>query len=201
VVATLDNGLPLLLEARLGEGRIWILASALDGRANDLTLQPAFLPFIDRSLRWLSGASERVSLAQVDAAHDLRRTRSASSSVEVIGPDGRRAISIEEAARASSLALDRAGFWEIRRPGGRAEMVAVNIDRRESDLALMPAESAELWQGAPAAPSSAASTQTAEAARQLWPWFVALACAMALAEIWIAAKHLKTAETANEEAR
>lgn len=190
VIASLSDSTPLLLEARLGEGRVLVLASTLDGLANDLPLQPSFLQFAEKSMRYLSNAGERVRSLTVDANYELRQAGTAAT-VDVVAPTGQRALSISEAAQARSILLDEKGFWTIRRAGGRAELVAANIDRRESDLESMPRESAELWQGAsaPAAPSG--PSETDRGTRQFWPWLLALAIVAALAEAWVASKHLR----------
>ncbi len=191
VVARATTGAPLLLEWRKGEGRVLILASTLDNDANDFPLRPAFVPFIEQSLRWLAGLEERAGRLSVDAALDLQ-SENGGASVEVIGPDGSRALSLAESARQATLALDRPGFWEIRRAGGRRELVSVNIDRRESDLTLMPEDSAELWQGAPldrGDSSAAAGTVTEPRRWQLWPWILAFALLVGLIEAWVASHH------------
>ena len=43
VLVSLTDHTPLLLEKRLGEGRVLLLASGLEGLTNDLPLQPAFV--------------------------------------------------------------------------------------------------------------------------------------------------------------
>ncbi len=190
VIARLSDSSPLLIEARLGEGKALILASPLDGRANDLPLQPVFLQFMEKSLRWLSDTGERVGSVTVDANYELRQSTTAAT-VEVLTPAGQRALSVAEAAKARSISLDQKVFWTIRRAGGRAEMVAVNIDRRESDLEAMPSESAELWQGAAGSNAASASVEQSAGTRPLWPWLLALALAAALVEVWVASKHLR----------
>ena len=39
-----------------------------------------------------------------------------------------------------------AGFYDIRRPNGRNELVAVNADRHECDLTPAPPDTLNLWQ-------------------------------------------------------
>lgn len=190
VIAQLSDETPLLLEARLGEGRILILASTLDGLANDLPLQPAFLQFAEKSMRYLSNTGERVRSVTVDSNYELRQAGTAAT-VDVLTPSGQRALSVSEAATARSISLNDKGFWTIRRAGGRAELVAANIDRRESDLESMPAESAELWQGALSPATQSVPANPDRGTRQFWPWLLALALAAALAESWVASKHLK----------
>jgi hypothetical protein len=195
VIARLSDSTPILIETRLGEGKALILTSPLDSRANDLPLQPVFLQFIEKSLRWLSDAGERVGSVNVDASYELRQSATAAA-VEVLTPSGQRALSVSEAAQARAISLDQKGFWTVRRAGGRTEMVAANIDRRESDLEEMPAESAELWQGETATNASAPSAAQDATQRQLWPWLLGLALAAALAEVWVASKHLNREQRA-----
>jgi len=197
VIARLNDATPLLLEAHLGEGKALILASPLDGRANDLPLQPVFLQFVEKSLRWLSAAGERVGLVTVDDSYELRQSDTAAA-VEVLNPAGQRALTVSEAAGAKAIALDQKGFWTFRRTGGRTEVLAANIDRRESDLEEMPAESAELWQGDAAANQTTGPAAPDRAQRQLWPWLLGLAVAALLAEVWVASKHLNREQQAKE---
>lgn len=201
VIARLNDSTPLLLEARLGEGKALILASPLDGRANDLPLQPVFLQFVEKSLRWLSDAGERVGQVTVDASYELRQSSTAAA-VEVLNPAGQKALTVAEAASARVILLDQKGFWTIRRAGGRTEVVAANIDRRESDLEEMPAESAELWQGDTAANQSSGPAAPDNAQRQLWPWLLGLAVAAMFTEVWVASKHLNREQpAANQQAK
>lgn len=201
VIARLNDSTPLLIEARLGEGKALILASPLDGRANDLPLQPVFLQFVEKSLRWLSDAGERVGSVTVDASYELRQSVTAAA-VEVMNPAGQRALTVAEGASARAILLDQKGFWTIRRAGGRTELVAVNIDRRESDLEEMPVESAELWQGETAANPTSGQATPDNAQRQLWPWLLGFAVAAMLSEVWIASKHLNREQpAANQRAK
>jgi hypothetical protein len=83
------------------------------------------------------------------------------------------------------------GFYDIRRPNGRNELVAVNSDRRESDLTPAPAEDIKLWQNTANGASGGESSSTSEQKPvSLW-WYVMLAAlALALAESLLGNKHL-----------
>ena len=66
--------------------------------------------------------------------------------MDVFDPKGERVFSLAEAATAQNIQFTSMGFYDIRRPNGRNELVAVNADRRESDLAPAPPETLRLWQ-------------------------------------------------------
>jgi hypothetical protein len=199
VVARLSDATPLLLEAKSGAGRILVLASTLDNIANDWPLHASFVPFIAQSASFLSGSEGGAAAQAVDSFVELRAADGAArkTAVELIDPAGRRALSLEEAARATTAQLDREGFWELTRDTGRREVIAVNADRRESNLALMPPESRELWAGSKAAAAGAAATaeSTEEKKSLYWPVLLALLIAV-LAESWLSARYLAVARSA-----
>ncbi len=151
VVARLADGTPLLLDKQIGQGHVLVFASGLDNVTNDLPLHPAFVPFVDQSARYLSGV-ERLSGARVvDSFVQLRSVTNEAGSqgatVEIVGPDGKRPLSLQEEATAQSFRLTRAGFYQIRFANGRDALIAVNPDRRESGLDLIPEDVLKLWSG------------------------------------------------------
>jgi hypothetical protein len=84
-----------------------------------------------------------------------------------------------------------AGFYDIRRPNGRNELVAVNTDRRESDLTPAPPESLSLWQNtANGTPETGGPAAGEQKPLSLW-WYVMLAVlALTLAESLLGNQHL-----------
>jgi hypothetical protein len=147
VAARFADGTPLLLDHPLGEGRVLVFASTLDNIGNDFPLHAAFVPFVERTARYLGRLDDGAPGYTVDAYFDMRESREPGAAAEVLGPDGKRVLSLEEAARARTIRLARAGFYDIKHPDGRRELAAVNADRRESDLEPIPAETLALWGG------------------------------------------------------
>jgi hypothetical protein len=192
-LARLSDGAPVLMQHTAGEGRLLVFASGLDNLTNDFPSHPAFVAFAEQAAFWLSGYDGGSMQVAVDTAVDLRH-RASATAAEVLDPDGRRAVSLSDAAQAKSVTLDRRGFWEVRRGKGRNQMVAVNIDRRESDLTPMPAESAELWQGGPAGQqqtAQGAGQEPEETRKPLWGLLLAAAVAAATIEVLMASRTLK----------
>jgi hypothetical protein len=180
VLLRLNDGAPLLAEQKQGEGRIVWFASTFDNVANDLPLRPVFVPFLEGLARYLAGEEVRAAQASAGDLLELRATERAAG-VEVMDPRGARALSLSQGAAARSFRFEEAGFFEVRRGGGRRELVAVNVDRRESDLTPLAEEALQLWQGGGGAAAGSQSGPGQPAERRPHPvgaqvlWCVAAA--------------------------
>jgi hypothetical protein len=192
------------VDKQMGEGHVLLFASGLENVTNDLPLSPGFVAFVDETARYLSG-EERVSGARVvDSYVQLRNPVNAESgapaskaTVDIVGPDGKRPLSLKEAAAAESFQLTRAGFYQIRFANGRDALIAVNPDRRESDLQTIPDDVLKLWTGAVGTESAAAAgTESAAEASNtvssLWWWVMLVLLMAALAESALASRYLGT---------
>jgi Aerotolerance regulator N-terminal/von Willebrand factor type A domain len=199
VVVRLMDGTPLLLDRQLGEGHVLLFTSGFDNLTNDLPLHPVFVAFVDRAARYLSG-TERLGAARlVDSFVQLRSTAEpvgATSSVEVIDPDGRRPLTLSEARTAQTFRLSSAGFYQIRFASGRDALIGVNPDRRESNLEPMPADMQQLWSkntsGASTQSVGNAAVETKYRSVSLWWYVMLLALVTALAESIVASGYMGT---------
>jgi hypothetical protein len=201
VVAKLADGTPLLLDRQMGQGQVLLFTSGLDNVTNDLPLHPAFVAFVDETARYLSGMERMSGARVVDSFVQLRSptttaTAGSGTSVEVVGPDGKRPLSLAEEATAQSFKLANAGFYQVRFASGRDALIAVNPDARESDLQLIPADVLKLWSGSNTNEGTPAQTAgAAEATKSvygLWWWVMLLILAAALAESVVASRYLGT---------
>ncbi|MBL8291276.1 MAG: BatA and WFA domain-containing protein [Bryobacterales bacterium] len=193
IVARLTDQTPLVLDKKVGEGRVLFFGSTFDNIANDFPLVPGFVPFVEQSARYLAGIEDRAAARVVNSFIELRSAKEQSLSIELIDPDGARPLSLREATTAETFQAPRAGFYEVRRANGRHDMVAMNPDRRESDLSVVPAETLALWSGDGAVqtaggPSGMDAEQDQQ--RRLWWYVMLLAMAVALAESVFASRYL-----------
>jgi hypothetical protein len=172
VLAKFTDGTPLLIEKQFGAGRLLIFASPFDNIANDLPLHASFVPFVEQSALYLSGGESVPAQYAVDSFVDLK------NGGEIIAPDGKRALSLTEAAKTPAFRLSREGFWEVRRPNGQHELIAAHADRRESDLAIVPKETVALWQSTGKAGPAGTSGERNEKPYVVW-WYVLLALLVA----------------------
>jgi len=184
----------LLVEKKLSEGRVLLFTSGLDNLTNDFPLHPIFVPFVEQTVRYLSGMERRSGSEVVDSFFELRSDKQHAASVEVIDPEGRRPLSLKEAAASSTFQLNRVGFYELRLANGRHEVIGVNADRRESDLAVIPEDTLALWRGnaAPVPQPAATGTDAPDQTRpySLWWYFMLLLLAEVVAESLVSGRYL-----------
>jgi hypothetical protein len=196
VIVRLADQTPLLLEKRIGDGRVLLLTSGLDNLTNDFPLHPAFVPFIEQTARYLAGSERQGGARLVDSYLELRNAKERAQRVEVTDPEGKRPLTLSEAASARSFQLAEAGYYQVRLANGRQDEVAVNPDPRESNLDVIPDDVLALWQDkggqssrvapAPGLPTPRKVPQT------LWWYVMLLAFGLAVAESALASRYLGT---------
>jgi len=196
VIVRLGDQTPLLLEKRIGEGRVVLLTSGLDNLTNDFPLSPAFVPFIEQTARYLAGSERQGGARPVDSFLELRNARESGQGVEVTDPDGRRPLTLGEAASAQSFQLTEAGYYQLRLANGRQDEVGVNPDPKESNLDVIPDDVLALWRGnggqSQQSASSSGAASTGKTPETVWWYVMLLVLAAAVAESAIASRYLGT---------
>ncbi len=205
VLAKLNDQTPLVLERTIGEGKVLAFTSTFDNVLNDLPIHASWVPFVAQTALYLGGggAEQPVNVA-VDSYVELRTGDNKGAAAEVSDPDGKRLLSLEEAVKARNFALDREGFYEIKTAAGRRSLVAAHADRRESDLAPIPAETLDLWKGTGSLDSTPAggapgATDAADKPWGLWPYILLLLLGVAVAESVVANGFLRPTAPQREE--
>ncbi len=200
VIVRLGDQTPLLLEKRIGEGRVVLFTSGLDNLTNDFPLDPAFVPFIEQTARYLAGSERQGGARLVDAYLELRNAKERAQGVEVTDPEGRRPLTLGEAASAQSFQLTEAGYYQLRLANGRQDEVGVNPDPKESNLDVIPEDVLALWRGKEGQSSQTASTPgqptgsatSNKTPQTLWWYVMLLVLASAVGESVLASRYLGT---------
>jgi hypothetical protein len=196
VIVRLADQTPLLLEKRMGEGRVVLFTSGLDNLTNDFPLDPAFVPFIEQTARYLAGSERQGGAQPVDAYLELRNSREQGQGVEVTDPEGKRPLTLGQAAAAQSFQLTEAGYYQLRLANGRQDEIGVNPDPKESNLDVIPDDVLALWQGKGAESSQVASasnpTTPGKTPESFWWYVMLLVLAAAIAESVLASRYLGT---------
>ena len=198
VLARLSNGIPLVLERKVGEGKVLAFTSTFDAANNDLPRHYAWVPFVQKSVAYLGGggSAEQPTNLSVGEYVELRTGNEKGAQAEVQDPDGQRVLSLEEAAQARNFELTREGFYEVRTAGGKRSLVAAHANRKESDLAVIPQETLDLWKatgtnGSPGGPGQGTGGEGKTSPWSLSPYILLLLLLVALAESVIADRYLR----------
>jgi hypothetical protein len=190
VLMRLADGTPLLLERPLGAGRVLLFTSSLDREWNDLPVQPAFVPLMAGVANHLLGGAGFTSEADLGSTLAVRALGLQGG--QIFDPRGAAALGL--GAGSDDVLLDQVGFYEVV-GGGTTEVVAVNFDPRESDLAPLDAATLERWRGL--GTRAADQTQAVAAATEptvpssLGPWLVIFLLMLVVVESVVGNWHLR----------
>lgn len=188
---------PLLLEKRLGKGRVVLFASGFDRLTTDLPLHPQFVAFVDRLGSYLSGRGNRVSALTVGDTVELRPDPALRGSADVLAPDGTHPLDLRQAAQVRTWPLPAAGFYALTFPDTRHDLVAANVPRLESDLTQASTDTLKLWQASTDASQSASVSAAAPPVREesihnLWWYAMCVLLLAVIAESLVASRYLNT---------
>lgn len=166
VLLALENGLPLLLEYTIGQGKVCLLLGSLDMESSNFPLQSVYMPFMQRLIGYLGGQTQggfRVDAILGDGI-----------SIEV--PDGLSSLQwtskqgdVQASVRGGKVDLlsDVSGAFQLRVENGTPiAWVALNTNRAESNITV---EAPLLEVAAEVAPEAFYET------RPVGPWLILMA--------------------------
>ncbi|MBW2537320.1 MAG: hypothetical protein JRI55_37890, partial [Deltaproteobacteria bacterium] len=195
VLAELNGGLPLIMEHRVGKGRVVFLATTVDREWTDLPIRPGYLPLVQRSARLLAGELDRLGPRTLNVGQTARiEVSRGMHRMLVRGPGGQDtsfpAVELAGEQAVAFSGTDRPGHYrvwaEVPGFGGLRELVGqgfiVGLDPLESDLTRV-AEAPTLETAGEAAP--------VEGRLPLWPYLLVAAMLFLLAETFVAGMGLR----------
>jgi len=190
---------PVLIESEIGRGRILLLTTALDNTLSDLPVKPVFVSFMAEAARYLS--NENLLIREQVAESFLQLSLAGGASGQVFDPDGESLLSLSDTTQSQDIRLNKTGYYQVFTPGGEV-LVAVNPDRRESDLTVMDAQVIQNWQNVVAGTanaglqnlnqnSAAASQSEDREENEIWRIFLILLAIIVLAESILGNQYLR----------
>lgn len=203
VVASLTGGIPAVVEAPLGRGRVVMLTTSVDRDWADLALRTSFPPLVQRICAYLARALDGEGGIGFEVGEEARAPiPEGRGPVVLVGPDGRETpleVPEDEAESIFIGAPDVAGHWLVMRAGERERGLpfAVNVDRRESDLRAAPESDLATIAGTlmrdngvlPSVDAAEVSTGESMPSEQgrtmLWPWILAGLFLLFGSEAWL----------------
>ena len=200
----LTNGVPFLHETRQGSGALLWMAVAPTPRWSDLPVRGLFIPLLYRSVYYLSaGASVAGEQLVAGEPGELRISGlPPGTSLRLVGPEGTEVAPDQRSLFGATLlrvgrTLDRPGVYDVQAGETLVRRVAVNVDPAESDLRVVPPDSAaaqlQAALGAPVRPVAGAEAaevaetlRTQQAGTEIWNVFLLLALGFLAAEMVVA---------------
>jgi hypothetical protein len=148
VILSYESGAPALIERQLGRGRVLLFTSTIDRDWNNLPIQPAFLPLLQQTVRYLSHAPLRDSepATAIGQPRDIR-LQTGDTRVEVSLPSGKKRLFERLGGRQVLTFNDtiEPGFYRVAAAGDSgvlrprpAEFFVVNVEPSEADLQPPP---------------------------------------------------------------
>jgi hypothetical protein len=182
LLATLDDGAPLLLAMKSGKGRVLTFASTVDRDWSDFPIRTGFLPFTQRAAAWLTGTlDEREAVVArvgegvvlpVDSERPAASVRSAHGLERIVKRD-------EANQRGVTEALPEPGRYDVLDAKGApilSAAFAASLDPAASDTTRHDPDAVATWFGEDVV--RMANGETTEKNAPLWTWLL-LAAALA----------------------
>lgn len=190
---------PVLIESEIGRGRMLLLTTALDNTLSDLPVKSVFVSFMAEAARYLS--NENLLVREQVAESFLQLSQAGGASGQVFDPDGESLLSLSDTTQSQDIRLNKTGYYQVFTPAGEV-LVAVNPDRRESDLTVMDAQVIQNWQNVVAGTASAgeqnlnpdagaANAGEEREENEIWRIFLILLVIIVLAESILGNQYLR----------
>ena len=190
-VLHLAGGDPLVLERRVGRGKVLLVTTALDRTWSNLGINPAFPVLLQQAVTYLVRAPHEQQVTVPEPLVLPLPQMSAGQKMNVMSPHGDSHISTtmlrDGEIVVESDPLAHAGFYEV--VGSEMPLtVATNVDDAESDVKVMEFE--EMETALSSVPvhiidgnqNIAAAVKQARTGRELWLWLLGAAAVLMVAE-------------------
>lgn len=141
---------PFLLSRKFSDGRVLLFAVSADRQWSDLPLSPFFLPLVQQTVRFAAGLGrDKIQVTPASSFLLSDVVSKVPDGASLLGPDGETMLIRHvqrQGGRQDDVALYvdnviKPGYYGLAQNGQSAEpLMAVNVDRSESDLKPVKAE-------------------------------------------------------------
>jgi hypothetical protein len=211
VLAWLSNGQPLLIEQRVGRGRLVVLTTSLDNKWNNIPVKPLFVGLMGQTANYLS---QREAVTIQKLAGDYLRDDEFSgvgalqseqnTASQIIDPYGETLVELGGTSNLSQRQLIHTGFYELHNAGGQS-LVGVNIAPAESDTTFLSEEDLDQWGASVSGQASTTASGRSEDSVgslekddtpiiELWRIIAMLALLLLIAESMLSTFYLRRAQ-------
>ena len=196
VLLQIEGGVALLLEQKIGRGKVMLLTSSIDNQWNNLPVKPVFVALLRQVAQYLSGAELIQSAAY--AGDTLNIQGNTIGAGQLIDPQGNAVLALGDSLQNDHLSMQKLGFYQASTATGNY-VIAVNLPPSESDLSSVSSESLAQWQNLAQRNmqlSDSTADQVSPQAEQyytnLWFWLLIFAAIAVVLETLLANLKLTT---------
>jgi len=187
VLGWYDDGGVAMVDGKAGEGRVLVWGSTMDDFWNDMVLQPVFLPLLHSMVLYTAGYTPEPLWRTVGQRIAMVADSATRESRVIVSPGGAR-----ERVSPGQLELAQPGFYQVQSDSRETvRLVAVNVDRSESDLTAWNADELKAAITSTDTLAAVASSETLTAAereerQRVWWFLLAAAGLLLLIEVVLA---------------
>jgi hypothetical protein len=145
VLVSLDNGAPLLIEQKRGQGKVILLTSSIDNLWNNLPVKPLYISLMTEIASYLSNSESVRSQWLGGETFSLKEMKSDSG--QLIDPQGRAVLALGKNQFSNTHLFNQTGFYQTYTATTEG-VIAVNVAAIESNLTALSAQDVERWQQA-----------------------------------------------------
>ncbi len=199
VLASIDNRAPAIIDRSVGSGRVVLFNLTANDAWSDLPRRKSFVPLIDRLLTYLAGnrAAEGGSLEAGETVTIPLSNLKSGATINVAAPGGKKLTPTMQSQNGRDvIRLDNVqtpGIYRVDVAGDPSGSRVFVVNAGRGDSVLTPTDPTLLkkwWEPANVEIASADAIQSGHAIAnfgrvKLWPWLVALACLVFIAEMYL----------------
>lgn len=193
-IIELSDGSPLLVEKRMGSGKILLLATALNPQWTDLPTESVFVAFVMQAVEFLGGDTSTALYRSIGDNVTL------AAGAQLIDPNGNSLRELSGISERATMTLEQTGIYELRSSAG-IQSIAVNVEPRESDITTIDDATIERWQqvatnavvnsnAGTGTGTGTANTTSNKNRKNFWMWLLPLLLLLTLVESLYSHRHL-----------
>lgn len=184
-IIELSSGAPLLVEKRMGSGKVLLLATPLNPEWTDLPTESVFVAFMMQAVEFLGGDTSTAIYRSTGDSINI------AAGAQLMNPTGNPMRELSSISERASIRLAETGIYQLQSSAG-TQSIAVNFNPQESDITPIDDDTLQKWREiATNTPIEINTDITSQTDRKgFWLWLLPFLLLLALLESLYSHRHL-----------